>query len=380
MSAPNPQGPEFRPFQRLPREIRAKIWVEAIPRRLISPRVAGTTWVPLPPTIASVCSESRFIALKYGQPYAIDKYEKCPSSGWFTPSRDIVLFHGDRTPKFKSHPVFAAKLWRDVHSIVVQDAWSQGASRSGVTLELAMKLAASSPKLKEIMIFPWESQVFQRHWIGTGNGVMSVEAARWDKEACEELFGAGSVKIVDLRDPKEVKAVKLTFVRNDVPPVVRMISWSHNKYIGAQPEDRYYWNNLVVKCQVVWLKACFEQTKALPGNKDSKDSKDSKDDGGNRSTKDDDCKPVPVQVSSPADIDINNPWIRETLAKMPLLRPVVLLAQQPKPQERLYLMQTRYRSLVNARSHRPQGAPAPTLTFNEEFKLWMKTESKVAKK
>ncbi|KAK9421407.1 hypothetical protein SUNI508_05642 [Seiridium unicorne] len=345
---------EFHLFPKLAPEIQEMIWREALPTRYIYPRAAGVTWVPEPPGLTRVCRISRGVALRYGGPYAIDKYEKRPSSCWFTPSQDIVLYTGSRTPKVPPHPILEKALWDDVRSIVVYDEWLVHTGYySNSLVKDAIRFSASRPQLKEIMVWPF---------MPTGSTLRCIRPRETWFSAFDDLFGKDSVKVVDLGNTKMVKEVVATLCTDDsLLGCARVLNWSQKLYRDEISAVKNWWAKLETACQVTWLQARFDVAKerAVVVRKTGNSVKKIK-----KIKKEADTT-VPVKVMEPAEIDMENIWIRETLKQMPKLRPVVLLVSKED-------------SCIPyvKRRKRQKDDPKPTIEFNDEFKLWQKTRTK----
>lgn len=393
------------------------IWLEAIPRHFVNPCIAGSTFVPKPPTIARVCQDSRRAALLFGRPYAIDKWEKRPSSCWFTPRCDIIMLPSS-IPKTWSHPIFDKSPWQDASSVVVQDRFVHDAPISRKGLKEALELAVDHPQLREIMIWPMEihkSPTWMACSGSTSYNRASYEMRRWGDETLDDLFGNDFVKVIDLADFKDVANAQVILCNGyDYALTTKMLGWAHKLFIGSDHYQPNYWEELVKQCKVFWLKAHFKAEKenvaaakeaakaateavkaaaaaaeaeaayrlrcflpAVASNNDDDNETESHSDKAERllavlqvlSSR------SPIQVNRADDIDMSNAWICETLAKMPALRPIVVLARfdhayvRNKPP---YTGLLPYKANGEARSTRGKDEPEPPYVFNDECKKWLK--------
>lgn len=342
---------KFELFSRLPTELRTEIWILAIPRRLITPCTKSNTSAPKPPAISQVCHESRAIALHRGQPCTIDKYENFPSSCWVTWSHDIVLFAGDKTPRLTDdHPILDTMLWSHVSSIVIQDVWTAcNVPRKRKSIRLGIWLAARFPQIKEVMIWPQNAK-----------GTLWYDN-RYDLHSMidDEVFGGDSVRLIDLQNSNDVKSIAAS-LSSDAGglPIVSAIHWAHRLFHDTESgEETCNWRSLIQMCEFEWVTERYRVTRDY-----IYECKRAKIKIAERHD-------MPITVPTAGNFDRNNNWIRDTLAEMPKLRPVFLLARDDGS---VHFDSRHFQQVRKSDSRLRSNKTKPMGVFNNEFKLWMK--------
>ncbi|KAI1842261.1 hypothetical protein JX266_011546 [Neoarthrinium moseri] len=348
---------KFEYFSDLPSELRQQIWFEAIPRKVIWPQGSGPAFAPRAPILASVCSEARRVVLRHGQPYAIDKKHKHPSTAWFSPKRDIVLYSYG-TPGFKvNHPVCRSDLEHNARVIVVEDLWlrlqnsTQNLLGQRAVLQVVSR-AIDLPHLEEIMVWPVE-RTCQAYYSKLCNKSAMLQSEK-------EWLGQDSFAVVDLSDDEDVKKAKdiyklklgdpFWYAHGMYAPETFTLGSSNNRPVIV---PKNYWPDLIKECELAWLLANYE--------KQSSDKLE--------------VRPYPIKIQSENDIDRSNAWIRTTLAKMPKLRPIHLIVDESDDS---YYASDRGHLPTHLgftrRTFRREGDAEAPYIFNNDVKMWIKHE------
>ncbi|KAI0134315.1 hypothetical protein BJ170DRAFT_690592 [Xylariales sp. AK1849] len=333
-------GSTFGKFGDLPIEIRYMIWLEAIPRRLHNPRMTGPTFVPKPPLICAVSREARAVASSVGSPHAIDQYNKRPSNCWFTAKRDLVLYENNRIPKQPRHPICNNYIWSDVQSIVVRDRITHTEVTHRNSVIEAVKKSIEFPNVKEILVWPLPDRTTEL-WVGDSRENYDPWRRKhhvWPEHILDQVFGQDTYRVLDLTKEAVLNHFVALFCGHEsTVAIARLLRVAYECYTGLS-EVSDYWAHLVEDCELTWLQARYEADK----DNDENDH-------------------PPVHVKNAGEIDRDNIWIQGTLAKLPKLRPVFLLAKKDDT----------YTNYGQRRKH-PRDAMKPAVVFNDEFKLWMK--------
>lgn len=252
----------------------------------------------------------------------------------------------------------------------------------------SFKLAVDRPHLEKIMVWPVHALRPSR-WTGCDDVDQTVR--HWESDVLDALFGKDFARVIDLTDADDVNSANFALSRTyEGINSMEMIEWATNLYDGRNRCRLNCWEEIVTNSKVTWLKAHydFEEQRARPaagaatspieatGMRGDLDH-GGDDDGYDAEPMDNsiqeslDSGHIPVDVTRPSQINLENPWIRDTLAKMPALLPVVIFArvddaymsaEEPIPSGQN----------IQRRSVRNEGDPEPEFVFNEESECRMR--------
>ena len=284
------------PFTRLPPEIRIMIWEEARPkarRILTSPlqSTSGSRFCPPPPAIASVCRESRRVALKYGCMH--EESISIKHSGWFNRAEDVVVWI-DRDGASQS----TRAVNRSVEHLAI--FWNPFSMRGGFSHQQARTLStikgiARGPKM-------WDN-LRTIDIIFSSSGEYLV-GGNWEPAVVEELFGDDTVVTIDLKDENECSHA-LDLLQKTLASQHQLDTLTIARHIirGQEHDCLYSWAKLVEAIQYTWLESSYQRE--------------------NGSVAD-----AILVNGAKAGWDLDHPWIKRTLAGIPELRPIIMLARE----------------------------------------------------
>lgn len=176
----------------------------------------------------------------------------------------------------------------------------------------------------------------------------TVGKNHWPQKTIDSVFGKEHIRLVDLTDNVDVNSIVAQLVsanvRHDLPQIILRARDLYRGNVDWRPN---YWAEAVRSCQQGWLLGKFNaQPQAQPGY------------GAGPGD-------VPVDISlNDNQFDSENPWIKKTLAQMPQLQPVFLLARDD----------TGAFFDAQSRGKRSWFEALPTLTFDDESRLYKRAQ------
>ncbi|CAJ2506239.1 Uu.00g003690.m01.CDS01 [Anthostomella pinea] len=300
----------------LPLEIREMIWEEALPRRVISADHNESTFLPGPPSIAQVCRESRAFAIRSGSPRTFDHVDGSPRGTWFDASRDVVLGnHGpcscppSPVPQGRPEPRCRC-FWSSLRSITLQSNWLDSRPLERFTFKDRLDNEPRRPlrPLSSIMLtaLGWRHKTHKYSKLQKINIFPAQDCLRdfypknsfpyWPREVLDLLFENNTIRLVDLRDAHEVAGVVSTLSAHYwSEPCGRFIQRAHEAVVDKRWNR---WEETVHDLKHEWLTSSYYRGRA------------------------DDVLARVLVNHRYEDWDVNDPWIKEALAKMPEICPV----------------------------------------------------------
>lgn len=279
------------PFMKLPPELRTIIWKKATPRgrRLLGAlfcKAAGW-FCPQPPTTAHICRESREVALRYGS--WSDSSKDC--YGWFNPLADVVIWEMGRG----TYETRTAISYQARHITLFFERPSLENYCLGPTLRQMAEHLTWWGDLRTIDI-----SLPPRHQCLIGEN--------WPMSAVKDLFGNDKFVTIDLRDEEDTRRVA-NLLRQFPAGRHHLLSLLDGTR-RLQYHDQSHpasWGAVRDLAQYYWPRSVYER--------------------------DGDHVADAVRVRGWMRRDLEQPWIKRTLASMPELRPVMVLIRNDNPFE-----------------------------------------------
>ncbi|RYP21211.1 hypothetical protein DL765_002350 [Monosporascus sp. GIB2] len=303
---------EFTPFNKLLAEIRMLVWEAALPRRYISfecsPAILG------PPAIAQVCRESRAIALKNGSPHFFRAYAYYDCWTWYDPSRDSVFLGPFRPKSSGPRPL----LVHAMTSIIVQegdfgiDSENHQVRAKQLVRRLSRK-CMGRPNIQAVHVVIYEKYV-DLHPLRSEVS----DGSYWKPDVADAIFGIDTIRLVDLRDEKEVESISQILhsrqgsIEDGSELVIAHAAMRSVYEAREQPASQHkaplsdlkYWDVLMRDFKYQWLIDCYEHEHKTNSSA--------------------------IRLYHGQPIDEANPWIKKTIAKIPEIRPVSLFRKDYK--------------------------------------------------
>ncbi|KAK6854754.1 hypothetical protein PG995_009847 [Apiospora arundinis] len=314
------QGRQFHKFMKLPPEIRDMIWHLVMPKRLILPRPSGFTLLPRLPMLAQVCSDSRSFVLRQGMLCYHEQWKKHPSTAWLNPEHDVV-FCKDIPAKVSSHPISDKFLMDHATRIAIEERH--------LTHSLSYFIECT-PSVKEVLVL-----------MNTQSETFPNLTKSWDSATNKRVFGDDGWLCVDLEDDDEKDRAADTLLG---PEKTFYLWW-------ALTEKRWYRYRSFQKRWAECLEATKEQwlidAYFLEENEER-------------------ARGVPRaamisfenQVRQHRITSRDVAWVKQTLARIPKLRPVFMVV------DRFYSQ-----SSIQQRRTRRKGEE-PAYSFDNQLKRW----------
>ncbi len=281
-------------FNNFPPEIRIMIWKEATlqGRRLLIISAYQQTegfFSPPSPVTTRICRESRQVALRYGLWYD-DSLHLQQHRRWFNPAVDVILL-GHHQVNF-------------TRSLEVNNRFEHVAVFVDPTTGLKMqhyKLILCC--IEGIALYPdrWKNLrtidviLLPEKYSLISNDLRSA--------ALRELFGSDTVVTVDLRDEEEFTRTA-ELLRQDYHSQTHLdlLNIGHCTLKGNS-RRLAFWGDMVDYAKYCWLRGTYQH--------EILDAADA------------------IMVSKDkTSWDLDHPWIKRTLSRMPELRPMFMLARQ----------------------------------------------------
>ncbi|KAI0134291.1 hypothetical protein BJ170DRAFT_591269 [Xylariales sp. AK1849] len=301
---------EFPQFARLPPELRIKIWKMMLPPRLfLSFGLQGWYFGAKLLHVRGACKESRAVALSRGLICARDVDSSGHQHGWWNPSEDLLEWH---------HPSSAL---RTMHIIGNPPPLETIAQNCVVSVVMTRPYCPhfSWPVAKFIDDIVWSrrswSQVrkiyirpaYQQH----SNYEPCTLHETFDDDIISQLLGDDWYTVIDLLDSVEIDRVVDILNKGELSPDVaqtlRYVQTDLSERKLDDTSERTWWESVKGVAERDWLRANFAV----------EDQPDIGYDAG-------DWQPF-------QNWDMKNPWIRDTLARMPQIRPAFILVKSDVP-------------------------------------------------
>lgn len=198
------------------------------------PKRQGHVYCPGPPLITRVCRESRQVALKNGSPRSFDRAEKCGSTGWFDPSRDVVVWSLAALSRQNS---ICPSLWPAVTCISILYEGKPSTFTEWVDQFLSQ---GPTTRLKSI-------DVLQSRGYAANIG--------WGPDLLHDVFGERSALIIDLEAKNEVERI-VRALRSD-RKARGCLTALHNELDKLLVHQKA-WTKIAAKIKKHWLKETYK--------------------------------------------------------------------------------------------------------------------------
>lgn len=291
----------FPQFSKLPIELRLKIWEMCLPPRLfVSEGLMGYYFGAKTLQIQGACQESRRVVLSRRQMCSKDVDAYRPMHGWWAPSEDLWEWHRISGPMRTKHvigkpPPIETVVQNCVVSVTLSNPYCSHYNwPMAKFLDEIVWAQRSWSKVKNIFIRPALEQFH--------NYESSTLHDEFDIDVIHKLLGDDWFTVIDLQDSAEVERVAAILDTGELSQDVAVELRTMHDALGERKLDasseRSWWDSVKGLAQRDWLRANF----ALEGEPSiGYDLKDWE----------------PFQ-----DWDLTNPWIRDTMSKMPQIKPV----------------------------------------------------------
>ncbi|KAK8069214.1 hypothetical protein PG994_005830 [Apiospora phragmitis] len=338
---------EFHSFPKLPPEIRQNIFHLALGRNHVnihSPATGRTTKIfsPPPPALASTCREARAVALRTGQPHAINNENKTYNSCWFQPSLDLLVmppYPALGHAQYKNR-MCAVSIWDNVERVAIHFECCENLSALQTQqIEKALKL----PNIKHLFlslcinfISPCPNQCTLKGFGASSHRIVPVDNEEEVNLLVANLFAQDSH--VDNQAAKELNHVRHTYLDHSISGVSK---------------KNWFQSEVLLQCEKIWLEHQWR-----PKVEEKEEGSEEVDGELDSET----LRPVKPRLRGGKLANRENPWIKKSLERMPKVSAVYLLEAAPSDDHK--------------KLTKPRTTYEPEFIFNDEFNLWQKVNKK----